>query len=240
MLVDDMSFGATPGEVIGVLGPNGAGKSTMLRALAGLIPFQGSVALGGRQMTAMTLREQARARVFLAQDGEVHWPLRVQAVVALGRHAFGDADVPSGREAIVRAMKTTNLDSLADTGMEHLSGGERARVMLARALAAETPILLADEPGAQLDPHYHHQVLQALRDYAKMGRIVILVLHDLTMAARLCDRVLVIARGQLQADGPPDVVLTPNLCREVFGINVWRGMAGGQLAIVPLGAATPI
>jgi iron complex transport system ATP-binding protein len=237
MIVSGVSVAAASGEVIGVLGPNGAGKSTFLRALAGLVPYQGGVQLFGQEVATLSLDKLARARAYLPQGGAVHWPLSVRALVALGRHGQRDAETPAGRAAIDRALDDAGVAEFADRNVLDLSGGERARALLARALAAEAPVLIADEPAAQLDPRHHWRCMQVLRAAAKdRAALVIVALHDLSVAARTCDRVWVLHDGRLAADGPPADCLTQDLLARVFGVDAHIGAADGAAYIVPLRA----
>lgn len=225
------------GGVIGLIGPNGAGKSTLVRAVAGLIPAEGAILIDGASIASMPLRDRARRIAYLPQGQSVHWPLTVARLVALGRLPHlapfarpGAADA----QAIESALERTELLSLRDRPVDELSGGERARVLLARALAVEAPLLLADEPLAALDPAHQIDVMALLRAEAARGATVIAVLHDLTLAARWCDRLLLIDQGRLVADGKPAEVLTAERIGEIYGVSAFIGEAEGQPLIVPL------
>jgi iron complex transport system ATP-binding protein len=222
-------------SLIGLVGPNGAGKSSLVRAIAGLVPSDGTILIDGR--SKMALRERARRIAYLPQGQAVFWPVTVERLVALGRlphlAPFGrpaNADL----DAIERALTRTDLLELRDRSVDQLSGGERARVLLARALAVEAPLLLADEPLAALDPAHQIEVMQLLRAEAARGATVIAVLHDLTIAARWCDRLLLIDKGQLVADGAPREVLTAERIDAVYGVSAFIGEAEGEPLIVPL------
>ena len=225
------------GGVIGLIGPNGAGKSTLVRAIAGLIPSAGAVLVDGAPVTALPLRRRARRIAYLPQGQSVHWPLTVERLVALGRlpHLAPFARPAEGdKQAIERALARTDLLGLRDRAIDELSGGERARALLARALAVEAPLLLADEPLAALDPAHQIEVMALLREEATRGATVIAVLHDLTIAARWCDRLLLIDDGRLVADGDPRDVLTADRIGSVYGVSAFIGEADGQPLIVPL------
>jgi iron complex transport system ATP-binding protein len=228
----DLTFQS--GDLIGIVGPNGAGKSTLLRALAGLQPYAGSVKLNGREVGEHSPQQLARLRAYLPQGGGVHWPIPVSAVVALGRFAFQDANSASGEAAIRCAMAAADVERFAARPVDELSGGERARVLLARALAAETPVVLADEPAAQLDPRHACQALEVLRAKADSGALVVVALHDLTAAARFCDKVLMMDDGRSVAFGPPDQVLSPERLQTVFGVDAHIGQKDGAPFVVPL------
>jgi len=229
------------GGVIGLIGPNGAGKSTLVRAIAGLIPAKGSILIDGRRVATMPLRDRARHIAYLPQGQAVHWPLTVERLVALGRlpHLAPFARPGSiDAEAIELALGRTELRGLRDRPVDELSGGERARVLLARALAVEAPVLLADEPLAALDPAHQIDVMALLRGEAARGATVIAVLHDLTLAARWCDRLLLIDKGRLIADGKPAAVLTADRIGSVYKVSAFIGEAAGEPLIVPLRAGT--
>src|SRR3954468_11501642 len=176
-----------PGELIGLIGANGAGKSTLLRVLAGLRwPDQGEVRLDGTPLDRLGPARGAPLRAYLPQDAVAHWPLASIDVVRLGRLPHGNR---AGNDAAVaRAMGRTGASEFAARRIDALSAGERMRVLLARALAVEAPVLLADEPVAGLDPHQQLQIMQVLRELAGEGAAVVAVLHDLTLAARFCTR----------------------------------------------------
>lgn len=232
-----------PGELIGIVGPNGAGKSTLVRSLLGLLrPVGGMVALDGQAVADMPRRQVARAIAYLPQGQTLHWPLSVERLVALGRlpHLGPMSRITAADyAAIVDAMARADVLGLRDRIATELSGGERARVLLARALAVEAPGLIADEPLASLDPGHQIDVLELLAREAQAGRMVVSVLHDLTMAARYCDRLLLLNGGRLVADGKPLDVLTPERLRSVYGITARIEDAGGWPSIVPLRRDVP-
>jgi len=225
------------GGLIGLIGPNGAGKSTLVRAIAGLVPAEGGISIDGVLVASMPPRDRARRIAYLPQGQIVHWPLTVERLVALGRlphlAPFGRPDGMDAK-AIERALERTELVSLRDRPIDELSGGERARVLLARALAVEAPLLLADEPLAALDPAHQIEVMALLRAEAERGATVIAVLHDLTLAARWCDRLLLIDQGRLIADGKPGEVLSADRIGSVYHVSAFIGEAGGEPLIVPL------
>jgi len=220
-IVDGVSFELRAGELVALVGPNGAGKTTLLRALAGLLPAQGRIELAGRLLSAFPARERARAIAYLPQGHVFHWPMAVAAVVALGRYPHGDPFSPAtdaDGAAVARALAATDSAVLAARTVTTLSEGERARVALARALASEAPLLLADEPTAALDPRHQLLVMDLLRQTANGGAAVLAVIHDLTLAARFVDRVLILQAGRLVADAPPAEALTPARLAETFGV----------------------
>lgn len=241
-VLDDVSVSLDSGALIGVVGPNGAGKSTLARALLGLIGADaGHVTVDGEDVAGFSRAALATRIAYLPQACAVHWPLSVERLVGLGRlpHLGPFSRItPADQAAIAAAMRDTDTLRLADRTASELSGGERARVMLARALATGAPALIADEPLTSLDPGHQLEVMALLRDHARAGALVMVVLHDLGMAARFCDRVLLLDRGQLRADGAPGTVMTDQTLAATYGITAWRGDVAGQPLLVPLGRIT--
>jgi iron complex transport system ATP-binding protein len=236
--VQPATFALVPGELVALVGPNGAGKSTLLRALAGLVAHAGSVSWRGSLLTRLDGRTRARTVAYLPQDAPVHWPLAAREVVALGRlphRPYGGEASAADHAAITAAMRETDTLSFAGRSVHRLSVGERARVLLARALAVEAPVLLVDEPIAMLDPYHQLDVMRVLRGYATGGsepRLVVAVLHDLGLAARFCDRVLLMNDGAVVGDGPPDAALSSAAIRAHYGIEPLIGRHDGEPLIV--------
>lgn len=232
-VVRDVTAALSGGVLVGVLGPNGAGKSTWMRALAGLVARRGTVSIDGHDLAGMSRSAIARQIAYLPQGQTLNWPLSVERLVGLGRlphlapmSRIADAD----RAAIGRAMQRADVASLAGRIATELSGGERARVLMARALAVEAPVLLVDEPLASLDPAHQLGGMEILREEAARGVLVVAVMHDLTLAHRHCDRILLMQDGALVADGAPADVLTPANLAAVYGVTAYTG---GEL-LVPL------
>lgn len=227
-VVDRVSLTIAPGECVGLLGPNGAGKTSLLRGALGLLPHQGASSL-----TALAPAARARAAAFLPQGREIAWPVSVETLVALGRSPHGAAD--PGHPAVGRALERMGLDGFRSRRATELSGGEQARALIARVLAQETPLLLADEPVAGLDPEAQIRTMQVFADLAAEGRGVLVSLHDLGLAARHCTRLVLIHRGQLVADGAPREVLTEARLAEVFGIRGYHAETPDGPVFQPLG-----
>ena len=235
-ILSDVSLSVAAGELVAVVGPNGAGKTTLMRAAAGLVArTAGEVSIGGTALDALSLRERAVRVAYLPQGHVFHWPLAVADVVALGRLPRGaGADLSAAdRAAVNRAMAETGIAEYGSRAVTTLSGGERARVAIARVLATEAPLLLADEPTASLDPRYQMAVIEMLRRHASGEGAVVAVLHDLALAARHADRVVVVDGGRIVADGPPRAVLTPRLLAATFGVNADVVDMRGSPVIVP-------
>ena len=210
------------GEVTALVGPNGAGKSTLLAGLCGLLPpAEGAVRLDGQDLSTLPPKARARRIGFLPQAPEIAWPLEVRILVGLGRTPHIGARGLSAADAriIDAALEEAGAADLAERDASTLSGGERARVMIARVLAGEPDWLLADEPLAGLDPGCQIDAADTLVRRARAGCGVVLTLHDLTLAARIADRVLVLAGGGLLADGPPEAALAPDVLSRAFGVR---------------------
>lgn len=227
--LSDVSLDLAPGELLGVIGPNGSGKSTLLHALAGLLCPDGEVAFEARPLRAIPPRERARRIGLMPQNGEIAWSLRVCDVVAMGRLPWQDEDAG----AIDRAMALAGVAALAGRRVDELSGGEQARVWLARVLAGQPRLLLADEPIARLDLHYQCSVMDVLRDYAHAGQGVIVAIHDLGLAARYCDRLCLLHLGRVRSLGRPDEVLVAAVLAEVFGIAIHVDLSSDPPIVVP-------
>jgi iron complex transport system ATP-binding protein len=241
-IVQSATLRVQSGELVAVIGANGAGKSTLLASLAGLLaPDSGTILIGGRAITAFSRVELARIRAYLPQTPRCEWPISVERLIALGLTptlpVFGD--LPPAFEARIAEMLTQwDLLPQRNQAATTLSGGELARGMLARALVGDPDILIADEPISGLDPRHALDTLKRLRDLANAGKLVIIAIHDLTLAARYATRLVVMDRGRIFSDGPPGEILTPALLRNVFEVEGSITGADGGIAvdyIAPLG-----
>jgi iron complex transport system ATP-binding protein len=230
------------GALVALIGPNGAGKSTLLRALAGLVAHRGTVSWRGAALAGLDTRSRARTVAYLPQDAPVHWPLAARELVALGRlphRAYAAGETAADGAAVAAAMRQTDTLAFAERSVSRLSVGERARVLLARALAVEAPVLLVDEPIAMLDPHHQLDVMTTLRDYANEAgdgatpRLVVAVLHDLGLAARFCDRVLLMDGGAIVGDGAPDATLGAAAIRAHYRVEPFIARHEGEPIVVP-------
>ncbi|WP_439886297.1 heme ABC transporter ATP-binding protein [Pseudomonas sp. MBLB4123] len=221
----DIDLRLQPGEVLGVLGPNGAGKSTLLGALCGeLPPAQGQVLLDERPLGAWSGPERARRLAVLPQSSTLNFAFRVEQVVAMGRLPHASGRLRDG-EIVEAALQAADAAHLGGRSYLELSGGERQRVHLARVLAqlwpgGEGQVLLLDEPTSMLDPLHQHTTLQAVRTFAEQGAAVLVILHDLNLSARYCDRLLLLERGRPHALGTPQQVLRAEPLQAVFGLEV--------------------
>jgi iron complex transport system ATP-binding protein len=221
-VLDGVTLEGRKGELVAILGPNGAGKSTLLRTLTGLLkPARGSVTLHGRELDQWSRQALGRAIAYLPQQRSVHWPLSVRNIVALGRLPHGASlsalDGENGT-AVDRALVALELSDLETRLVTELSGGELARVLVARALAQEAQLLLADEPTAGLDPAHQLALFSQLKALAAQGRTLFVALHDLSLAARFCDRVILLKNGRFLGVGPPEDVLTEDALAAAYGI----------------------
>ena len=223
------------GELLGLLGPNGAGKSTLLRSILQLIPSTGRITFEGHAVATIPLATRSRKIAYLAQQGPVHWPLSVERLVMLGRlpHLTSWQHLSAHDQSMVeRLLHQTDLWHLKSRTVTTLSGGERTRALLARALAVDAPLLLADEPVAALDPAHQLQIMQLLRQYSKTNHSVVVVMHDLTLAARYCHRLALMHDGAIVATGSARQVLTPEHLAAVYNIDARYG-ADDDFYIIP-------
>jgi iron complex transport system ATP-binding protein len=241
--LDGVSLAARAGEFVGLLGPNGAGKSTLVRLVAGLAaPAAGEVRLAGLDPFRAPRRHVARVCALVPQEPRVAWPFTVREAVMMGRAPRQGLLAVASRfdqGAVDGALAACDLVHLADRRLDALSGGERRRVFFARALAQEPRVLLLDEPTAFLDLGHQVAAMGMAQVAARGGLCVVAVLHDLNLAAAACDRVVVLSRGRVVAEGPPAAVLTGERVREVWGVPVWRGENGATGAAVVLPALPP-
>jgi iron complex transport system ATP-binding protein len=237
VVLRDVSLSLSSGHLVALVGPNGAGKTTLLRALAGLVPSSGVIEVGGDALSSLSLRERAKRFAYLPQGHIVHWPLPARDIVALGRYPHGATDparlTPSDADAVLRAMQATDVVEFAERRATELSGGERSRVALARVLAVEAPVILADEPTSSLDPRHQLDVMRTLRRTADDGVLVIVVTHDLGLAARFADTVLVLSDGRLVSQGAASDALSEKVMAEVFRVSAYRGQYQHEAVIVP-------
>jgi len=231
-ILRNVSFSIGKGELVGLIGPNGAGKTTLMRAALGLLPYQGECSLA-----ALTPAQRARQVAWLPQSREIAWPVTVETVVMLGRTPhLGRTGAPDAadRERVDAALERMDLCGLRHRAATYLSGGEQARVLIARALAQDTPLLLADEPIAGLDPAHQIVTMQTFAALAEQGRSVLVSMHDLGLAVRHCTRLILLGGGGLVADGPPSQVMTPERLSEVFGITAWYAQTDSGPVYQPL------
>ena len=234
-IVQNATLRAQSGELVAVIGANGAGKSTLLASLAGLLaPDSGTILIDGHAIAAFTRVELARLRAYLPQNPRCEWPISVERLIALGLTptlpVFGD--LPAAFETrITEMLAQWDLRPQREQAATTLSGGELARAMLARALVGDPNILIADEPISGLDPRHALDTLARLRALAASGKLVIISIHDLTLAARYATRLIVIDRGRIVTEGRPGEILTPALLRDVFEVEGNITGADGAIAV---------
>lgn len=227
-VLKSVSFCVEPGRFVALLGPNGAGKTTAVRALLGAQALTSGIArIANKPVSQYAPRERALALSYLPQSRQLAWPIGVREAVALGRFAHGGAMGrlgPLDAKAVEDALARCDLIGYANRSVASLSGGELARVHIARALAAGAPALIADEPIAALDPRHALDVLSLLRGRAAEGAAVIVILHDLNLAAQFCDEVILLNQGELIAQGPPRAALTSQILGDVYRVSAsWVG-----------------
>ncbi len=237
LILDEVSMDVGKGEVVGLIGPNGAGKSTLLRALLGLVPVRsGETFLDGESLDDMLPKARARRLAYAPQGAPVHWPLTVERLVELGRmpHLGPWQNLsPDDTARVEAALASTETEHLKQRIVTSLSGGERAGVMLARAMAVDAPWLLADEPVASLDPYHQIEVMEILQGLARNSTGIIVVLHDLALAMRFCHRIFLMDRGKVVASGTPAEVLTASRLEEVYRVKAARGDHEGEPFLIP-------
>ena len=225
------------GTVTGLVGPNGAGKTTLLRAALGIVPVHsGTVRVMDRPLEHWSREGLARQIAYLPQKAVPQWPVSALTLVALGRlpHRFQVKSLPeSDAKAVETALARCDASAFAERRVDELSSGELARVLLARALATQAPVLLADEPAAHLDPAHQLQLMELLCDEAARGGAIVVTLHDLALAGRFCDRIIVLDGGRIAAGGSPHAALDETILRDVFRIAVWNGSPDTERPVVP-------
>lgn len=237
-VLDDLSIAFAPGSVTAIVGPNGAGKSTLLNCLAGLRhPDTGGVVLDGQDIARLSPRQRAQRMAFLPQTPEISWAVDVRTFVGLGRTPHLAAFGPGieDQAAVEEAITAAGIEALAERAITSLSGGERARVLIARAMAGWADWLLADEPLTGLDLGHALDAVDLFRQMAQgETRGVIVTLHDLSLAARVADRIVVLDQGQILSDGPPQQALTPAILAQAYGVEVrlLQGARGPILDVV--------
>ncbi|HLS88730.1 MAG TPA: heme ABC transporter ATP-binding protein [Sphingobacteriaceae bacterium] len=223
-LVDQVSFHLVPGEYWGIVGPNGAGKTTLLRLLCGFLkPSSGAVHVAGQRVDSLQPNQLARHLALVPQDSGSELDFTALEVVLMGRFVHNSRwrESPADRQIALEALQAAGARHLADRTFRTLSGGERQRVVLARALAQEPQILLLDEPTANLDPRFQLAAMETVRQAVDAnGMAALAALHDLTLAARYCDKLLLLHQGRVVAAGPPETVLQPVILAEVYGVTV--------------------
>lgn len=233
----DISMAVKAGEVTGLIGPNGAGKSTLIKTLAGFLePRSGRVLLQGRRLSQWKAHERARLIGYFPQGGHIHWPLVVERAVELGRIPYQAAWQPlteTDHAAVRDAMVRTDIAGLAGRRVDTLAGGEKTLVMLARVLAGNPAIILADEPVAGLDPHHQLQVMELLSLLAQRGCAVLVVFHDLSLAARFCQKIVFLKKGCFIASGSPREVLTAENLKTGYAIEARLTVSPDGLGVLP-------
>lgn len=242
-ILRDLSLSISAGEVVGVAGANGAGKTTLFRAASRVAPLKhGSIRLESDEMANLPRRELAQRLAVVPQDVGLAFPFRVGEVVLMGRapHIGGlGFESPADVRLAERALEALGISALADRSMLELSGGERQLVLVARALAQQPRVLLLDEPTAHLDLRHRTEVFSQVRAFALAGGAALAVTHDLSLAARVCDRIALLREGRLVAIGTPREVLVPQRLNEVFGVDAAVFEAPDGLPLVVPSAAKP-
>ncbi len=235
-IVSNADLVLNAGELTILAGPNGAGKTTLARAMTGLSQFEGEVLLNDVALSKLSARERAKAMAYLPQGHQYHWPMSVADIVALGREPHADMfnrRTVADREAIKAALRMTGVENLADRTITTLSGGERARVALSRALATQASVIVADEPIASVDERNQLIIMELLRTVSRGGTAVLAIIHDLSLAMRFADRVALMQNGRIVANDAPQVALTTERITEIFGVIVERVETAHGTALIP-------
>jgi cobalamin transport system ATP-binding protein len=240
-VLKEVSLAVEGGEFVGLIGANGSGKTTLLRVLLGLLPATGAVRLCGDSLKSLDRREVAKRATMAPQDTRLDFAFTAREIVAMGRTPYLGRFRPesvSDKEAIARAMRETDTEELAERPVTELSGGERQRVHLARAFAQETRVVLLDEPTANLDLTHQYEALELVREFTQSGGAALAAIHDLSLAARFCDRLLLLSEGKIVAAGlPAEVITESNLARHfALRARVRRDEETGGLIVYPLGS----
>jgi iron complex transport system ATP-binding protein len=233
--LNGVSLEIAPGEIVALLGPNGAGKTTLLRAALGLVSVQGEILLSGADPAKLTARERALRAAYLPQRPQSIWPISIEALVALGRFAHGAAPdrlSPPDQKAVDAAIEACALSALRQRSMDEISGGEKARAHLARAIAQHAPLLLLDEPTAGLDPAQALGVADIVRAHAANGGAVIFSTHDIALAAETAQRVILLKAGGIIAEGAPENALTPEALQSAYGRKARLERIGESFAAI--------
>lgn len=239
LLLDNLNFTADAGEFLAIVGPNGAGKTTLLKAIAGLIDYEGLIEWQERDLRMLDPSSRARTFSYLPQGHVVHWPITAREAITIGRAPYSSSLThlsADDEEAIERALNAVDGLAFAGRPVTELSGGERARIMLARALAVDAPVMLVDEPVAALDPAHQLSVMNVLAEQAKQGRLIVCVSHDLALASRFADRFIVIGNGKIAALGSYENALTDEIFEKIFNVRTKRFKSGEEMMTLPWNA----
>jgi iron complex transport system ATP-binding protein len=236
-ILKDISFGCLGGNFVGIIGPNGAGKTTLMKIMAGLLDeYTGSVSVNTKCLSKWDRTDLARERGYLPQNRNIYWSLTVEKVIQLGQLQYANqwnTDLDTSPTSVSDIIKDTGLEHLQFRKVDTLSGGELAQVLLARLLVGDPRIVLADEPVSGLDPSHCLQVMERLQALAVDGALVICVTHDLVLASRFCDRLILLDNGKVLADGDPDKVLSEKNLYAAYGVKAIDIICDGETAIVP-------
>lgn len=237
-ILDGIRCSIPVGKVTGLIGPNGAGKSTLLKSFFKLVPAKGAITYAGKNILSLSAAERAIYLSYLPQERELAWAMSVENVIRLGFSHAGantrNSVIQSEDERLDAILGNLDLLEFRNRSASSLSGGELARVLIARALAQDTPVLLADEPLAGLDPYHQIKIMMHLKAHSKGGKMVLTSIHDLSIAAQWCDHLILLDQGRIVSSGTPAEVLTENRLKEIYKINARIEDTPAGLCIWPL------
>ncbi len=237
-ILHNIDFGMNAGEFIGLIGPNGSGKTTLIRSLSGMLPDnKKKVKFLGRSLADYNRKQLAKKIAYLPQGNESHWSITVENLVMLGRLPHqkqwqGSSDLD--KKIVQKVLQGCGVSQFANTPVDTLSGGERARVFLSRALAVEPELLMVDEPISGLDPGYQLDVMQKFRQLSESGMGIICVIHDLTLATRYCHKLVMLSEQKIISAGKPEQVLSSENIARCYNIKVHKGEAEGHAFVIPI------
>ena len=236
-ILDDVSLSIEKGKIIGLIGPNGAGKTSLLKILANVnTRYEGTYTFKDQPITDFNEKELAKELGYLPQDATAHWPLKAKRLIELGRlpfQGYSNKLSTEDHKAVEEAAIKTEVQHLYERIATTLSGGERTRVFLARLFAAEPQIIFADEPIAALDPYHQLHIMEILQEHAQMGGTVVIVLHDINLAARFCDELILLDQGKIIKTGSINQLLEDELLQKTYGINLKLFCEGDAFSITP-------
>jgi iron complex transport system ATP-binding protein len=223
-ILDDISVSFEPGKIHGIIGPNGSGKSTLLKNICRVwVPQSGSILIDGKEYTEISRKELSTLVTLVPQNTSIGFPMSVFDIVSMGRHPHQgrfEGVRPKDREIVERALLQTNISVLKDRNINELSGGEGQLAIIARAIATEASVILLDEPTSELDVKHTLEIVKLLCEFREQGKTILVTIHDLNLARKMCDTITILSRGKLYFSGSPENAFSEENIRQVFQVNV--------------------